>query len=53
MFSLRGIRGQAIYVDPRSKLVMVQTGVHKEFVDIPHLREMGSLWTGVVRQLGG
>jgi hypothetical protein len=52
MFSLRGIRGQAIYVDPRSKLVMVHTGVHKEFVDIPRLREMGSLWTGVVRQLG-
>ena len=52
MFSLRGIRGQAIYVDPRSKLVMVQTGVPQGFVDIPHWREMGSLWTGVVRQLG-
>ena len=53
MFSLRGIRGQAVYVDPRSKLVMVQTGVHKGFVDTPHLREMGSLWNGVVQQLGG
>jgi len=32
---------------------MVQTAVHKGFIDIPHLREMGSLWNGVVQQLGG
>ena len=53
MFSLRGVRGQIIFVDPRSKLVMVNTSVTKLPVDIPHLREAGALWTAVVRQLGG
>ena len=53
MFSLRGIRGQLINVDPQSKLVMVNTSVHKRFVDVPHLREAGALWTAVVRQFGG
>src|SRR5262249_8461602 len=53
MFSLRGVRGQMIYVDPRSKLVMVHTAVHKQAVDLPALREAGALWTALVRQLGG
>jgi len=53
MFSLRGVRGQLIYVDPRSKLVMVNTAVHKMPVDIPSLREAGALWMAVVRQFGG
>jgi CubicO group peptidase (beta-lactamase class C family) len=53
MFSLRGIRGQLIFVDPQSRLVMVNTGVHTRFVDLPRLREAGALWWAVVRQLGG
>jgi CubicO group peptidase (beta-lactamase class C family) len=52
MFSLRGVRGQLIYVDPQSKLVMVNTSVHRRPVDIPPLREAGALWAAVVRQLG-
>jgi hypothetical protein len=47
-----GIRGQRIYVDPRSKLVMVNTAVHKRPIDVPALREANALWTAVVRQLG-
>jgi hypothetical protein len=52
MFLFSGIRGQRIYVDPRSKLVMVNTAVHKRPIDVPALREANALWTAVVRQLG-
>jgi hypothetical protein len=41
MFLLWGVRGQRIIVDPQSKLVMVNTAVHKRALDIPPLREMG------------
>jgi CubicO group peptidase (beta-lactamase class C family) len=53
MFFLWGVRGQRIYVDPQSKLVMVNTAVHKRPLDPDPLREMGALWSAVVRQLGG
>lgn len=52
MFMLWGVRGQRIYVDPRSKLVMVNTAVHKLSVDLAALRETDALWTALVRQLG-
>jgi CubicO group peptidase (beta-lactamase class C family) len=52
MFLFSGIRGQRIYVDPRSRLVMVNTAVHKRPIDVPALREANALWTAVVRQLG-
>jgi CubicO group peptidase (beta-lactamase class C family) len=52
MFLFAGIRGQRIYVDPKSKLVMVNTAVHKQPIDLPPLRETGALWTAVVSQLG-
>ena len=52
MFLFSGIRGQRIYVDPRSKLVMVNTAVHKRPVDVPALREANALWMSVVSQLG-
>ena len=48
-----GVRGQRIYVDPKSKLVMVNTAVHRQPVDLPPARETGALWTALVRQLGG
>jgi hypothetical protein len=41
------------YVDPRSKLVMVNTAVRKPGLDLFSLQEMGALWTALVRQLGG
>jgi CubicO group peptidase (beta-lactamase class C family) len=51
MFMLWGIRGQRIFVDPGSKLVMVNTAVHKLPVDLAPLLESGALWFGLVRQL--
>jgi len=50
MFALRGVRGQAIYVDPVSGLVMVHTAVRKQARD-PGVREATALWQGLVRQL--
>ena len=51
MFALRGIRGQAIYVDPASRLVMVHTAVRKQARD-PGVREANALWRSLVEQLG-
>ena len=34
MFLFWGVRGQRIYVDPQSKLVMVNTAVHRLSVDV-------------------
>jgi CubicO group peptidase (beta-lactamase class C family) len=53
MFALQGVRGQAIYVDPRRRLVMVHTAVRKEAVDRRGIRETNALWEGVLRALGG
>jgi len=41
MFMLWGVRGQRIFVDPRSKLVMVNTSVHEQPMDIPRSRRCG------------
>jgi Ni,Fe-hydrogenase III small subunit len=41
------------YVDPQSKLVMVNTAVHKQSVDLAAIRRMDALWSSLVRQLGG
>ena len=51
MFALRGIRGQAIFVDPASRLVMVHTAVRREARD-PGVREANALWRSLVQQLG-
>ena len=51
MFALRGIRGQAIYIDPTSRLVMVHTAVRKQARD-PGIREANALWQSLVRELG-
>jgi CubicO group peptidase (beta-lactamase class C family) len=50
MFAFLGVRGQAIYVDPASRLVMVHTAVRKRPVD-PGTREARALWEGIVREL--
>jgi CubicO group peptidase (beta-lactamase class C family) len=52
MFFFWGVRGQRIFVDPQSKLVMVNTAVHKLPVDVPRLQETDALWSALVRQLG-
>jgi CubicO group peptidase (beta-lactamase class C family) len=51
-FMLWGAHGQRIYVDPRSKLVMVNTAVSRPGLDLFSVQEMGALWTALVRQLG-
>jgi CubicO group peptidase (beta-lactamase class C family) len=49
MFALLGLRGQAIYVDPASKLVLVHTAVRR--LPDPSIVELGALWAGIRRQL--
>jgi CubicO group peptidase (beta-lactamase class C family) len=51
MFALLGVRGQAVFVDPASRLVMVHTAVRKQARD-PGGREATALWQSLVRQLG-
>lgn len=50
IFAFLGVRGQAIYVDPASRLVMVHTAVRKQAVD-PGVVEAGTLWRSLVREL--
>jgi hypothetical protein len=52
MFALLGVHGQAIFVDPASRLVMVHLAVRKEAAD-PGGAEAVALWKGVVDRLGG
>jgi CubicO group peptidase (beta-lactamase class C family) len=51
-FALLGIRGQIIFVDPASKLVMVHTAVRKKPSDPGSNAETVTLWMHVVAQLG-
>jgi CubicO group peptidase (beta-lactamase class C family) len=48
-FVLRGLRGQAIFVDPKSKIVMVHTAAGGVG---PGTGELIALWSGVVKTLG-
>ena len=50
-FAFLGVRGQTIFVDPQSRLVLVQTAVRKQSRD-PGGRETVALWRGVVKTLG-
>jgi CubicO group peptidase (beta-lactamase class C family) len=51
-FVLLGIRGQTIFVDPATKLVMVHTAVRPNAVEPSAGAETVALWTGAVNQLG-
>ncbi|WP_167561108.1 serine hydrolase [Bradyrhizobium sp. AS23.2] len=51
-FVLLGIRGQMIFVDPATKLVMVHTAVRPKAVDTDASAETIALWLAVVDQLG-
>jgi len=53
MFALLGVRGEAMYVDPASRLVMVNTAARKRPRLDPGEREAIALWRGLVRGLGG
>ncbi len=48
-YSLRGIRGQILFVDPESKLIMVQTSARTQPVD-PGMAENTILWRALVEQ---
>jgi CubicO group peptidase (beta-lactamase class C family) len=50
MFALLGAHGQAIFVDPASRLVMVHTAAYKRAADFH--AEAFALWRGVVAALG-
>lgn len=52
MFLLLGIHGQGLFVDPESKLVMVQTAVRKLPIGDPKSPEAVALWYAVVAQFG-
>jgi CubicO group peptidase (beta-lactamase class C family) len=52
VFALLGVRGQAIYVDPATKTVLVHTAVRKMAVD-PAVVELGALWGAVRAQQAG
>jgi CubicO group peptidase (beta-lactamase class C family) len=51
-FVLLGIRGQMIFVDPATKLVMVHTAVRPQAVDRTASAETIALWLAAVDQLG-
>ena len=52
IFALLGVRGQSIYVDPASRLVMVHTAVRRQPGGDPGNIEAGALWGGLVRTFG-
>jgi CubicO group peptidase (beta-lactamase class C family) len=52
MFLLLGISGQALFADPESKLIMVQTAVRKLPVGDPKSPEAVALWYAIVAQYG-
>jgi CubicO group peptidase (beta-lactamase class C family) len=49
MFALRGIHGQAIFVYPAQKLVLVHTAVRLKPSMDPSTRELSMLWYALVR----
>jgi CubicO group peptidase (beta-lactamase class C family) len=51
-FALIGIRGQLIFVDPATKLVMVHTAVRRNPSDLAANAEAVTMWLYVVAQLG-
>ena len=52
LFAFLGVRGQTIFVDPKSKLVMAHTAVRKLPAD-PSGAEAYALWRALVQTLGG
>ena len=52
MFALLGANGQRIFVDPVSKLILVQTAVMKEAMDRTKDKEMIGLWLSLVHHYG-
>jgi CubicO group peptidase (beta-lactamase class C family) len=51
-FSLRGVHGQAIFVDPQARLVLVHTAVRLRPANDPQAVELGELWRALVARYG-
>lgn len=52
-FALQGIHGQTVYVQPDSKIVMVQTSAYDNPTGDAMNRQKMELWKAVLNQLGG
>ena len=52
MFGLLGANGQRIFIDPQSKLILVQTAVMQKAVDRKRDAEMIALWMSLIRHFG-
>jgi CubicO group peptidase (beta-lactamase class C family) len=52
MFALLGANGQRIFVDPQSKLILVQTAVTEKAIDPQADAETIGLWLSLVRHFG-
>jgi CubicO group peptidase (beta-lactamase class C family) len=52
MFALIGANGQRIFVDPQSKLILVQTAVMEKGIDPTKDAEMIGLWLSLVHHFG-
>jgi CubicO group peptidase (beta-lactamase class C family) len=50
-FALLGVRGQAVFVDPKTKVVIVHTAVHATQRDAAARGEQFALWHGVLAKL--
>ena len=50
-FALLGVRGQAVFVDPETKTVVVHTAVHASPRDLPARAEQFSFFYGVLNSL--
>ena len=51
-FALMGLHGQAIFVDPGAKLVLVHTAVQVQVTPDPGLAELLALWRALVDASG-
>ena len=51
-FALLGIHGQAIFVDPKAKLVLVHTAVRLKPSNDPQAAELRALWRALVTRYG-
>ncbi len=52
MFTLLGSNGQRIFVDPQSKLILVQTAVMEKSIDRPKDAETIGLWLSLIHHYG-
>ena len=52
-FALLGVHGQAIFVDPAARLVLVHTAVRLKAAADPAIAELIALWQALVARYGG